>query len=307
METSETVHDIQKDENDTISATERQKESNVKKYIWITAGTLIYAAAISLFLDANDLAPGGVTGIAVILNRFSGIPTGVGILILNIPILIAGGWKFGAKFLCSTVYATVMCSLFTGLFSEIGPLTGNRMLAAIYGGGLMAVGLAVVFRTGTTTGGMDIIIKFLRLRYRHLKTGRLFLMMDLLIVWSSLIVFRRIDTVLFASLAVLICSMVFDMVLYGPDEAKIVYVISDFSESITDRILEELKVGVTHLQGRGAFSNAEKTVIFCVVRKYLMPKLEEIIKEEDPSAFLIIGRANEIYGSGFKNILVEKY
>lgn len=279
----------------------------MKKHLGIALGAFLDGAAISLFLDPNNLAPGGVAGISVILNRLTGLPTGAGILILNIPLLAAGGWRFGWNFLLSTMYATGLCSLFTGIFSVIGAVTTDPFLAALFGGGLMAVGLAIVFRSGATTGGTDIVIKFLRLKYRHLKTGRLFLLIDLCIVFLSFFVFDSLNTVLYAALAVIVNSTVFDLVLYGPDEAKMAFVISIRSAQITDRILNDLGAGVTHLRGKGAYSSVEKDVILCVVRKYLMPKLEEIIREVDPEAFLIIGRANEIYGSGYKNIFGEKY
>lgn len=275
-------------------------------YLKITLGALLYAVAISLFLDPNNLAPGGVTGIAVIINRYTGLPTGTGMLLLNIPILLAGLWKFGFRFLVSTVYATVLCSAFTNVLSPYGPLTSNPLLASLAGGVTLAVGLALVFGAGATTGGTDIIVKFLRLKYKHLKTGRLFLATDMLIVTASLLVFDDLDTILFAMMSVLVSSSVFDAVLYGRDEAKMIYIISDLSEVIAKRLLLELDLGATYLQGKGAYSNTEKDVILCVLRNSLAPKVEEIVKEEDPLAFMIVSRATEIYGEGYKNILSEK-
>ena len=278
----------------------------IMDYLLITAGTIIYGVAISLFLDPNNLAPGGVTGIAMIINRLTGLPTGTGILLINIPILAAGLWKFGLRFLVSTLYATFLSSVFTNVFDRYGAVTSDPLLAALAGGAAMATGLALVFRAGATTGGTDIIVKFLRQKYRHLKTGRLFFLLDILIVAASLLVFDDIDTILYAVVAVVVTSIVFDAVLYGFDEAKLVYIISDHSENIAQRIMDELEAGVTFLQGKGAYSRKDKDVILCVMRNTVAPKAEEIVKQEDPLAFMIISSATEIYGEGYKNIFSEK-
>ncbi len=278
----------------------------ILNYLSITAGAFCFGASVSLFMDPNNLAPGGVGGLAVIVNRLTNIPTGTLIFLINLPILGAGLWKFGLRFLVSTIYATIMCSTFTNLLVPFAPLTENIFLASLGGGIMMAVGLALVFRAGATTGGSDIIVKFLRLKYKHLKSGKLFLITDMIVVSASLFVFDDVDTILFAMISVLIYSTVFDMLLYGGDEAKMIYIISDCSEQITRRLLKELDVGVTYLKGKGAYSNVEKDVILCVLRNTLAPKAEEIVKTEDPLAFMIVTRATEIYGEGYKNILGER-
>ena len=260
-------------------------------YLMITVGTVIYGIGVSLFLDPNNLAPGGVTGIAMILNRLTGLPTGTGILLINIPILAVGLWKFGLRFLLSTLYATFLSSLFTNFFARFGAVTTDPLLAAL---------------AGATTGGTDIIVKLLRQRYRHLKTGRLFFLLDILIVAASLLVFDDIDTILYAMLGVVVSSIMFDAVLYGFDEAKLVYIISDHSDAIAQRIMDELEAGVTFLKGKGAYSNNPKDVILCVMRNTIAPKAEEIVKQEDPLAFMISSSATEIYGEGYKNIFSEK-
>ena len=275
-------------------------------YLLITVGTVIYGIGVSLFLDPNNLAPGGVTGIAMILNRLNGLSTGTGILLINIPILAVGLWKFGFRFLLSTLYATFLSSLFTNFVARFGAVTTDPVLASLAGGAVMAIGLAFVFRAGATTGGTDIIVKLLRQKYRHLKTGRLFFILDILIVAASLLVFDDIDTILYAVVAVVVTSIVFDAVLYGFDEAKLVYIISDHSDRIAQRIMDELEAGVTFLKGKGAYSNNPKAVILCVMRNTIAPKAEEIVKQEDPLAFMIISSATEIYGEGYKNIFSEK-
>ena len=278
----------------------------VYDYLLMTVAAAIYSAGVSLCLDPNSLAPGGVTGISVILNRLTSLETGTWILLLNIPILAVGMWKFGFRFILSTMYCTVLTSLFTNIFSRLGALTEDLFLAAVAGGALIALGMGLVFKAGSTTGGMDIIIKLLRLKFPHMKTGTLFLTLDAIVVTSAALLFWNIEKGLYSGMAIFITSVVLDLVLYGRDSAKLIYIISDRHESITRRILEELDIGVTYVNGSGAYSGKEKNVILCVIRKNLSPKAEEIVKEEDPLAFMIITRATEIYGEGYKNIFSEK-
>ena len=288
-----------------------EARKTVKRRVWdymvITLASLIYAIAVSFFLDPNSLAPGGVTGIAIIMNRIIGLETGTWMLLINIPILAVGTWKFGWRFILSTMYCTALTSLFTNWLTPYGPLTVDPLLAALVGGALIAVALGLVFRAGATSGGTDIIIKLLRLRFPHLKTGSLFLITDAMIVAGSAFVFKNIDVALYAGLVVLVNSLLLDMVLYGRDGAKMFFIISDCPERIVERILEELDIGATYISGSGAYSGKEKKVIMCVVKKQLSPKAEEVVRQEDPRAFLIITSATEIFGEGYKSIFSEKY
>lgn len=275
-------------------------------YVMITAASVIYAAGISLFLDPNNLAPGGLSGICIIGNRLTGIGTGTLIFILNIPLILLAVWKFGWKFMVSTAYTITLVSVFTDLFSPVGAVTEEPILAAMAGSILVAVGIGIVFRSGSTTGGTDIIVKLLKIRYKHLKTGFLFFCMDLVIVTVSGLVFRDLNTALYALICVMLMSVVLDVVLYGTDEAKMIYIISDRPSEITLRLLEEIDIGVTYLQGEGAYSSQDKKVIMCVMKKQQAPRVEEIVKQEDPKAFMIVTHATEIYGEGYKSLFSEK-
>ena len=276
------------------------------RYVVLTVSAFVYGVAVSLFLDPNSLAPGGVTGIAIIFNRIIKLETGTLMLLINLPILILGTWKFGLRFIVSTIYCTFLTSLFTNLLEPIGALTEDPLLAAITGGSLVAIALGCVFKAGATTGGTDVIIKVLRLKFPHLRTGALFLVTDALIVIASAFVFRDVNKALYAGLTVVVTSMVMDVVLYGRDGAKLIYIISDHSEKIATRILEELDIGVTYMQGKGAYSGTDKQVILCAVKKQIAPKTEAIVREEDALAFMIVTSATEIYGEGYKSYFSEK-
>lgn len=288
----------------------KEEKKSVKQiitdYVIITLASVLYAAGVSFFIDPNNLAPGGVTGIAIILNRIVPLETGTLILLINIPIVILGMWKFGGRFIISTFYAIAMTSVFTNFFASFGAATDDILLAALAGSVMIAVAIGSIFKRGATTGGTDIIIKCLRLKFPHLRTGMLFFMTDVCIVAVSGFVFRDMDSALYAGIAVVVTAVVLDVVLYGRDGAKLVYIISDCQERITDRVLADLDVGVTHLSGAGAYSKKEKRIIMCVVRKPLMPRIEEIVKEEDSDAFMIITSATEIFGEGYKSYFSEK-
>ncbi|MEG1848366.1 MAG: YitT family protein [Lachnospiraceae bacterium] len=293
-------------QQEPCSIEKKTKKQRIADYILITIASAIYAVGVSMFLDPNNLASGGVTGIAIILNRFTGIETGTMFLILNIPIILLGFWKFGLKFIISTFYSIFMVSIFTNLFAPFGAATTDQFLAAMAGSALVAVGIGLIFKAGSTSGGVDIIVKCLRIRYPHLKSGALFLILDMAIVVAAGIVFRDLDTALYAGLAVIICSAVLDVVLYGRDEAKLIYIISNRFTKIADRLMEEVDVGVTYIKGQGAYSNTDKQVIMCVIKKQSAPRVEVIVKEEDADAFMIVSSASEIFGEGYKSYFSEK-
>lgn len=261
----------------------------------------VYAFGVSCFLDPNNLAPGGVTGIAILVNRLVGIDTGTLIFLFNIPIMALSIWKFGFKFTASTIYTLAWISFFTNLFDISGAWTREPFLAAVAGGAINAVAIGMILRLGATTGGTDIVIKLLRNRYPFLKTGALFFIIDSIIVFLSLFVFGSVDTVLFTALTVFVTARVLDLVLYGSEEARMIFVISDEAETIARAFMQELQRGVTYLHGQGAYTGRDKKIMLCIMRKRQAPKAVAIIKDIDNQAFLIIASASEIYGEGYKD------
>lgn len=277
------------------------KSSLLLRLAAITLGCALYAVSVSLFLNPNQLAPGGVSGIAILINHLAGFPTGTLILLLNIPLMLVGVWKLGFRFLILTIYAVGISSLMIDLLSHVDPLTHDPVLAAVFGGASLALGLGLVFKAGATTGGTDILVRLLKLRWRYIRTGSLFLLTDALIIAASALVFRKIDIALYAVIAAFINSTVFDLVIYGPDGAKMVFIITDKSAEITQHMLKELELGVTLLYGEGAYTMQDKRVIFCAMKKQLLPQVQELVRELDPWAFLIVTSANEVLGEGFKD------
>lgn len=279
--------------------------SSFRKMLFILVGCFLYAAGIALFLDPNMLAPGGVVGISVILRHSLGGETGSWYFLLNIPIILLGWWKFGGKFIINSFYAIALNSIFTNIFSIFPAVTNNTFLAALAGSLLVGSGLGLVLKTGATTGGMDIVIKILRHKYPAIKTSTYFITIDLIIVALSGFIFKDFNLAMYAFITVVLNGKVMEYILYGTDEANLIYIVAEEPQKMLQRILSDMDIGATILSGRGAYSNREKQIIMCVVRKRTTPVLQDIIRQEDPKAFLIIASAKEIYGEGYKNIVTD--
>ena len=289
--------------NNRISARKR-----VREYVIITFAALLYGIGTSLLIDPNNIAPGGMTGLAICLNRLLNIGTGMWFLIMNIPILIIAIWKFGIRFTLSTIYATAMISVFTDLCTKFFSafVIYDKILAVVFGSAATAVAIGLMFKCHATSGGTDVIIKLLRLKYPHIKTGALYILTDMVVLVIAAIVFNDIAAALYSFMSVIVTSIVVDFVLYGRDEAKLIFIISDKPDIITARLLAELDVGATHVIGKGAYSGEDKKVIMCAIKKRLSPLAEDIVRDEDPNAFMIVSSASEIFGEGYKSYFDER-
>lgn len=275
----------------------------LKNYTLILLGSVLYAAGVALFLDPNDLASGGVSGIAIIVGKFADFfPTGTWVVIINVPIMIAGVWKLGAKILLPTFFSLFASALAMNAFEYyVDPITSNPLLACAGGAVLVAAGIGLVFRGGATTAGTDIIVKLLRLKYKHISTGAIFLFTDGLICLASGIVFAEADKALYAGIAVFIQMAVLNYVLYGSDEARMVYIISEHDEVIAQRLLKEVDAGATFLYGNGAYTGKDRKVLMCALRMRSVPQAREIVRQEDSDAFMIVTKATSVFGEGFKS------
>ena len=269
---------------------------------WIIIGTILYAFGISVFLDPNEIAPGGFIGISVILSHTIGLYTGTWYLLLNIPVILLGRRAFGNKFIVKTAFVIILNSMLTNMFGKIDAITDDLFLASVAGSLLIGTGLGFILKTGATTGGVDIIIRFIRIKHPELKISTLFVIIDTIIVTVSGIVFKDFNIAMFAFITAVLNGRVMDYILYGSDEARLVYIISDVPKKVLKRVLSEMEAGATLLSGQGAYSNKNKKIIMCVVKKRKSILLQTIVKEEDKNAFIIITSANEIYGEGYKNI-----
>lgn len=283
----------------------------IKRYSIITLGCVLYAVGVSLFLEQSDLSAGGATGIAIIINHiFPALDTGLLIMIINVPLLILGAFFFGWKFTFSTLYTVGLSSLLMWVCSVVAepylPIVKGdyaKLINAVTGGVLFALGMGLIFRMGSSTGGTDIPIKILRKKFRHIQTGIISMITDIIIVTSSFFVFKDVETLFFTVLSVVVFTLVFDWVLYGGNSAKMIFVISenDTAQRICKRILSEIDSGATFIDAEGAYTREQKRILLCVVKPFMFPKLRDIVHEEDNKAFIIVSSAKEIYGEGYQD------
>ena len=285
---------------------QKQVIKKIFRYVFITLTAALYAVGIALFLNPNNLAPGGISGIAIILKKmFPGLP-GVGMLILliNIPILAVGIKKFGIKFILSTMYSLIVSSVLIDILPivfNVNGVTDNKMLASVIGGATFGLGMGLMFRLDTTTGGLDIIVKIIKQKKPHLKTGQIYFLLDVVILAASAMAFKDVEVALYAAIAIYVSTVVMDRAIYGGDEATLVYIISEKRELIARRMMKEVNVGATMIQAKGAYSNETTEVIMCVMKKQTLVKVRNILKQTDSGAFMIVSSANEVFGQGFKD------
>ncbi len=273
---------------------------------FLVVGTFLYALATHCFTAPNNIAPGGVTGVATMLNYLFDINIGFASLLMNVPILLLA-WKFiGKNFCLKTLVSILLFTIFTDYVTPFIPVyTGGeqaRMLAAIFGGILNGAGLGMVFARGFTTGGTDIISSLIRLKFPFLSTGKMLFAVDLVVVAVSAVVYGNIESAFFAFISMFVTSKGIDTIVYGGDKGKLVLIVSNNSEEIVKNILEKIGRGATFLKASGAYKKDDKNVIMTAVRPSQFYKLKRLVKTVDPMAFMIVSEASEIAGEGFKKL-----
>lgn len=273
------------------------------KYKWIlatVAGSTIFALGFALFLAPSDLSAGGISGLALIVVELLGVGTVGGISILiNLPLFILGGIKIGKRFFFGSMIGMVLSSVLIDAFSVITIPAPEPLLAVLYGAVICGVGLGLVFINGTSTGGSDILVRLLKLRYRNVPIGQISMTFDAIVVVMTGIVFQDISKSLYTGVTVFLCSKVLDAVIYNFDYSKVALIISDAHEAIAREIGLQLDRGATYLLAEGSYSHAPKKVVLAAVKKQQLAELKELVVNIDPDAFIIVQEAHQVLGDGF--------
>ena len=273
--------------------------------IWI-AGCFIYALAINFFNVPNQIAQGGFSGLAIVINYLTGLPVGTINLALNIPILLIALKFIGKKFVLKTLWVTVLLSVSIDLVALIPyEYTGDKLLASIFSGALLGAGVALVAARGSTTGGTDVLSKLLRLVFPHISYGKLVMFSDMVVIAISAIVFKSIESALYAAIVIFVSSKVIDYILYGMAKSKMLLVVTDHADEISQALVNNSPRGVRIVPAKGAFTGQEKNMLICVLRSNEVSPAIKLIKSIDPNTFTIITEANEIIGKGFKPTINE--
>ena len=270
---------------------------------YIVLGAAAYSAAFAVFIDPNQITPGGATGIAALLHYLIRLPVGIGVFILNIPLFIIGYKRFSLRFVLLSAVATLSVSIFIDL-AELIPYayTGDRLLASLFGGVLMGFGLTLVILRGATTGGVDIVAKLLKLRFPHILMGRLILTIDAVIIGLTVFVYKDLESAMYSALALFISSRVMDTLLYGSERAKVFFIITKNAEDLKFGIIKEVQRGVTRISTVGGYSGKEQDMLICAVRRFETARLHRVIRATDPAAFVMVAEAGEILGEGFSKL-----
>ncbi|MDO4748545.1 MAG: YitT family protein [Eubacteriales bacterium] len=271
-------------------------------YVIMFIGAVLYAASVNTFTSPNDIAPGGLTGVGTIFNHLFGLPIGVMILVLNIPLFIWGAFENGRKFLTKTIVATIFVSVIIDVMEPFSyEYKGDPMLAAIFGGLLSGLGLAFVFYRGGTTGGTDIIARNIHKHFPHVSMGTIILVCDAIIFIAAAIVYHSIESALYAVITIFVSTKVIDVVIYGVahDNGKLMFIITDKYAELSEAIIEQIGRGVTQLDAHGAYSHNNKEVLLCALRTSQVHKTKVLVNSIDENAFIIVTTANAISGKGF--------
>ena len=274
-----------------------------KKADWIVLtalGSAVFALGFSLFLEPNNINAGGISGLAQAVAHILGLEN-VGVLsvILNLPLFFVGGLRVGKRFFVGSLLGTFVSGLLIDAFALISIGPQDTLVSGIYGGVLCGLGIGIVFAAGTSTGGSDILVRLLKLRYRNVPIGIISTAFDACVVILTGIVFRDLSRALFSGIVVFIMGRVMDVVVYRFDYSKVALIVSDQAEGIAKDICDKLDRGATFLHGQGYYSRQEKNVVLTVVKKRQLAELKELVMERDEKAFVIVQEAHQVLGDGF--------
>lgn len=275
----------------------------IRDIIGMTAGCAIYALSFALFVIPRELAPGGISGFAILLNHYvTTIPVGATIIILNAPLFLLSLRRLGKQFFWRSVYATIVSSILIDVFV---PLTNgfqvDMLLSAIYGGVIMGVGIGIIYRFYGSTGGTDLLAQLLSEK-AGFTFGTTLLVIDAIIITLSGIAFRSITIPLYSIVSLYICSKAIDLIQEGLSFSKAAWVVTDNPTDIGGKIMADLDRGVTKFTAVGGFTGQPKQVVFCVVPQSQITHLKQIVHETDPDAFVVIMDVTETLGLGFKEL-----
>jgi uncharacterized membrane-anchored protein YitT (DUF2179 family) len=275
----------------------------MNKVGWIIStilGGAIFALGFDLFLIPHGLNCGGVSGLSMVLVEVLGFSS-VGVLqiLINIPLFLLGGLKIGKKFFVGSLIGMASSSLFIDLFSIIPVPQTEILLAIVYGAALCGVGVGLVFSAGTSTGGSEIVVRLLKLKWRNVSVGAFCLAFDVAVAVLTGIIFKDVTKTLYTAFTVFVTSRVLDVVVYRFDYSKVALIITKEYQQVALQIGQKLQRGATLLYGEGAYSHQDTKVVLTAVKRQQLAELKELVTNIDPAAFIIVQEAHQVLGDGF--------
>ncbi|MDF2657639.1 MAG: rane protein [Paenibacillus sp.] len=270
----------------------------LQRICFLTFGAALFSVGLEIFLVPNSIIDGGIVGISIITSALTHVPLGVFLLLFNLPFLYLGYKQIGKTFALSTLYAVSIMSLGTWLLHPVSPLTDDPLLASVFGGIILGVGVGMVIRFGGSLDGTEIVA-ILFTKKSPFSVGEIVMFFNIFILAGAGFVFGW-DRAMYSLIAYFIAYKMIDVTVEGFDESKSVWIISEKHEEIGQAIIQRLGRGVTYLHGEGAFTGGEKRVIFCVITRLEEAKMKSIVEELDSSAFLAVGNIHDVKGGRFK-------
>lgn len=274
-----------------------------KSYRWVLetiVGSALFAVGFAFFLQPNDMSSGGISGLALVAVELLGFGSvGLYTVIINLPLFLLGGRKIGKRFFFGSILGMLLSSGLIDLLAAVPVPTVEPLLGVLYGGVICGVGLGIVFVCGTSTGGSDILVRLLKLKYRNVPIGQISMCFDALVVILTGLVFRDLNKALYTGVTAVLCGKMVDAVVYRFDYSKVVLIISPEYEAIAREIGIQLDRGATFLHGEGSYSHAQTKVVLAAVKRQQITELKELVMQLDPNAFLIVQEAHQVLGDGF--------
>ena len=274
-----------------------------KKTGWIFAtviGSVIFAFGFAVFLMPHDMNAGGISGLAQVIVEVLGFGSvGTLSILINLPLFILGGIKIGKRFFAGSLLGMLLSSVLIDMFALLPALEMEPLVGGLYGGLLCGLGLGVVFISGTSTGGSDILVRLLKLRYRNVPIGQISMTFDAVVVVLTGLVFHDVTKALYTGIVVFVCGKVIDAVVYRFDYSKVALIISSEYEEIARQIGIKLDRGATFLHGEGSYSGNKTKVVLAAVKKQQVAELKELVTLIDPKAFIVVQEAHQVLGEGF--------
>ena len=269
--------------------------------VYSVLGSALVALAVAVFTVPNDIAPGGVSGLATALAYITPISVGVWALLLNVPLMLAAWRLLGPRPLAMTLLATVLLSFFIDFFTYVLPgYTNNNLLAAVAGGVLSGLGVGVLFLRGISTGGTDLAALLLKKPFPNVPNGIMLLLIDASVVAVAVLIFRDIEVALYSAIAIYLSSKVIDALAQGVDYAKVIYIITEHGDEISRVLNERTDRGTTLVSARGGYTGGDKQMVITVTRRNVLAQTLRLIRQTDPAAFTFVTDSTEVHGEGFK-------
>ncbi|HIE4742379.1 TPA: YitT family protein [Clostridioides difficile] len=282
----------------------KQKSPILLEMLGLFLGCISMSIGINMFLKPHTIAPGGLSGLSLVLNKVTGLPVSAIMLIIGVPLVILAFRIMGTKNSLKTLFGTVVFSAIVQLTDPLSKLrfTNDLLLSSIAGGILVGIGLGIMFKSDASTGGTDLIALILSKKFPGIKATKFMSCLDGMVVISSGIVNRSLETALYSGIALCVLIKIADMIMEGFDHSKAFFIIYDEPESLRQAITEELDRGLTILDGKGGYTRENKEVLLVVVSKKQELYLKRLVKRTDPTAFVIVTDVHEVLGEGFKNL-----